>query len=341
MRAAVFRGVGRPLEIESRPDPEPLEGEVVLKVGACGICGTDLHMTDGHGVVQVAPGHVLGHEYAGEIVALGKGIAGLRVGDLVTGLPTTGCGSCPACLRGEPKWCPQRASAQGGYAQYLRTRGTSCVRLAAGLSLEDGALVEPLAVGLHGVERAGIKVGDSILILGAGPVGLAALFWARRMGAGRIAVTASSTRRAELALAMGADIFLPPLDDPVAAANEALGGAPDIVLECVGLPGMIERSIAHAKPTGTVVILGFCTEPDSFAPFTALFKEVNLLFAVLYAVRDFELSIDTLDRGAVEPRMMVTDRISLDQTPAMFEALRQRTSQCKVLIDPWRETAAA
>lgn len=337
----MFRGAGRPLEIETLADPEPGEGEVILKVGACGICGSDLHMTDGHGAVQVPTGHVLGHEYAGEIVALGRGVEGFRVGDLVTGLPTTGCGLCPACLAGEPKWCPERGSAQGGYAEYLRTRATSCVKLAQGLSLEDGALVEPLAVGLHGVARAGMKIGDRVLIIGAGPVGLAALFWARRMGAGRIAVTASSDRRASMALALGADIFLVPSDDPVAAANEALGGAPDIVLECVGIPGMIARSIAHVKPTGTVVILGFCTEPDTFVPFTGLFKEVNLIFAILYGIRDFEVAIDALDKGSLEPRLMITDRVSLDETPAAFEALRHRTTQCKVLIDPWRSSGAA
>lgn len=335
IRAAVFKGPGRPLEVEQLPDPQPMDGEVVLKVGSCGICGSDLHMTDGHGAFQMPSGHVLGHEFAGEIVALGKGVTAFRVGDLVTAMPTTGCGTCPACLKGEPKWCPQRASMQGGYAEFLRTKATSCVKLAANLSLEDGALVEPLAVGLHGVEQARMQVGDRVLIIGAGPVGLATLFWARRMGAGKIAVTASSTRRADLAMQMGATCFVPPSDNPVEAVNAALGGSPDIVFECVGIPGMIARSIDHVKPAGTVVVMGFCTEMDQIMPFSALFKEVRMNFAILYAIRDFQVSIDTLDAGHVEPRAMITDRISLDQTPAMFEALRQRSSQCKVLINPW------
>jgi threonine dehydrogenase-like Zn-dependent dehydrogenase len=337
MRAAVFKGPGRPLEVETLPDPEPLEGEIVIRVGKCGICGSDLHLTDGHGVIQVPPGHILGHEFAGEVVALGKGVQGFRTGDLITAMPTVGCGRCPACLKGEPKWCPQRGSMQGGYGEYLRTRATSALKLGANLSLDDGALVEPLAVGLHGVERARMNVGDRVLVIGAGPVGLAAIYWARRLGAGRIAVTASSTRRAEMALAMGATCFVAPSDTRVEDVNEALGGPPDVVFECVGIPGMIQLSCDHVKPTGKVVVLGFCTDTDRLNPVTPLFKEVDVIFAILYGLRDFQVAIDTLDAGAVEPCAMITDRVSLTETPAMFEALRQRSTQCKVLIDPWKE----
>lgn len=336
MRAAIFKGPGRPLEIETLPDPEPLAGEVVIKVGKCGICGSDLHMTDGRGSIQVPPGHILGHEFAGEIVALGKGVKNFKVGDLITAMPTTGCGHCPACLKGEPKWCPQRGSMQGGYGEYLRTKASSALKLGANLSLDDGALVEPLAVGLHGVERARMKVGDKVLVIGAGPVGLAAIYWARRLGAGRIGVTASSTRRADLALAMGASVFVTPSDSPVEDVRDALGGPPDVVFECVGRPGMIQRSCEHVKPTGKVVVLGFCTAPDHLNPVTPLFKEVDVIFAVLYAIRDLQVAMETLNAGSVEPRMMITDRVSLDETPAIFEALRHRTTQCKVLIDPWK-----
>lgn len=182
MRAAVFRGAGQPLSIEELPQPTPHEGEVILKVGACGICGTDIHMTSGHGAIQVQPGHILGHEFAGEVVALGPGCRSLKVGDRVTSMPTVGCGRCAACLNGEPKWCAQRRSMQGGYAQYLATGEASCTKLPIGLSMEDGALVEPLAVGIHGVDAAHLSVGARVLVIGAGPVGLATVFWARAHG---------------------------------------------------------------------------------------------------------------------------------------------------------------
>lgn len=338
MRAAVFKVAGQPLSIEELPQPTPQEGEVILKVGACGICGTDLHMTSGHGAIQVKAGHILGHEFAGEVVALGPGCQSLKIGDRVTSMPTVGCGKCPVCLNGEPKWCAQRRSMQGGYAQYLATGEASCTKLALGLSLEDGALVEPLAVGIHGVDAAHLSVGARVLVIGAGPVGLAAVFWARRMGAGKIAVTASSDRRAGLAVQMGATVFVAPQvgQEPVAAVNQALGGPPDVVFECVGVPGMIEKSIAHVRPLGTVVVLGFCDLVDQWLPMSALAKEVKINFAILYSTRDFQVAVDTLDAGHVEPRAMITDRITLDEVPAAFEALRHRTTQCKVIIDPWR-----
>jgi 2-desacetyl-2-hydroxyethyl bacteriochlorophyllide A dehydrogenase len=337
MRAAVFKNPGQPLSVEDVPDPTPGTGEVILRVGACGICGSDLHMTSGHGALQVKPGHVLGHEFAGEVIAIGPGCSRRRVGDRVTSMPTVGCGTCSSCQAGEPKWCSQRRSMQGGYGQFLATGEASCTKLPADLSLEDGALVEPLAVSLHGVAAARLSVGSRVLVVGAGPVGLAAVFWARRMGAGRIAVTARTAQRTDLALQMGANAFVVPEkdEDPVQAVNRALGGPPDVVFECVGIPGMIEKCVRHVRPLGTVVVLGFCDVADSWVPMGALFKEAHVIFAQLYALRDFQVAVDTLDAGHVAPRSMITDRITLDQVPSAFEALRQRTTQCKVMIDPW------
>jgi threonine dehydrogenase-like Zn-dependent dehydrogenase len=337
MRAAVFRGPGRALSIEVVADPTPGKGEVILKVGSCGICGSDLHITNGHGAMQVKPGHILGHEFAGEVVAVGPACTRIRVGDRVTSMPTVGCGTCPTCVAGEPKWCTQRRSMQGGYGEYLATGEASCTKLPLGLSLEDGALIEPLAVSLHGVSAARLAVGSRVLVVGAGPVGLAAIFWARRMGAGRIVATARSSQRADLAVQMGATSFIVPErnQDAVEAVNIALGGPPDVVFECVGVPGMIEQCVRHVRPLGTVIVLGFCDLADPWVPMGALCKEVQLTFASLYGLKDFQVAIDTLDAGHVAPRSMITDRIGLDQVPGVFEALRQRTTQCKVMIDPW------
>jgi (R,R)-butanediol dehydrogenase/meso-butanediol dehydrogenase/diacetyl reductase len=336
MKAAVFKGPGIPLAIEDVPDPKPGEGQILLKVASCGICGSDLHITSGHGSITMPAGVILGHEYAGEIVEVGKGVTGFRAGVMVTAMPSSGCGQCDACRIGEVKWCQGRKVMQGGYGEYLLAGADTTFMLPAQMSAEDGALVEPLAVGLHGVAVADMKVGAKVLVIGAGPVGLAAIFWARRFGAGRIAVMASSDRRKALALAMGATDFVVPVEGPssVEAVNDALGSAPDLVLECVGVPGMIEKSVAHVRPLGTVVVLGFCTEDDPWKPTTGLFKEAKIVFAYVYGKREFELCIDTLDAGHVEPRQMVTDRISLSQLPTAFEDLRARTTQCKVLVDP-------
>lgn len=338
MRAAIFKQPGQPLAIETRPDPTPGAGEVVMKIHRCGICGTDLHMTDGHapgfGYPENSP---LGHEFAGEVVALGAGVQTLKVGDRITALPFTGCGHCLTCLAGKPNFCREFKGTAAGFAEYAIAAERVATRLPQGLSMEDGALIEPMAVGLHGVSLARLQAGARVLVIGAGPVGLSAVFWARRLGAGRIAVTASSRRREGLARTIGATAFVLPQagEDIAALAAEALGGAPDVVFECAGQKDLIGQAIHCVRPQGEVVVLGFCTVPDAFIPAVAVWKELRLQFAVTYSLQEFQHVADTFDAGHVEPRSMITDRLSLDELPAAFEALRQRSSQCKVMVDPW------
>jgi (R,R)-butanediol dehydrogenase/meso-butanediol dehydrogenase/diacetyl reductase len=174
-----------------------------------------------------------------------------------------------------------------------------------------------------------------VLVVGAGPIGLAVVFWARRMGAGRIACTASSARRAELAKQMGASVFVPPSDNPIEDVKKALGGAPEIVFECVGKPGLIQQCIDHAHTRGTVVVAGLCTTPDSINPFWLVNKEVRVQPSAFYDVRDFETTLDLFDSGVLTPHQMITDHVGLDAMPQAFEALKQRTHQCKVIVDAW------
>lgn len=336
MKVAMFKKMGQPLAIEEVPEPTPAPGQVVLKVGRCGICGSDLQMT-GHADHLVPPDSVLGHEFSGEVVALGTGVEGLAEKDRVAVLPLVSCGKCPNCLNGEPAWCAERKIDGGGYGQYTVVREAQCLKLPASVSLEDGALVEPLAVGLHGVAVSGLKPGERVLVIGAGPIGLATIFWARRHGAGPIAATASSTRRAALAGEMGASVFLPSAENLGAAINQALGGPPDIIFECVGKPGILAQAIDLVRPRGTVVLMGLCWSLDSFVPGVSVAKEVRIQPAAFYSVREFQVSIDAFDAGNLEPRSMITDRISLAELPAAFEALRRRTTQCKVMVDSWAE----
>lgn len=333
MRAAVFHKLGEPLTVETVADPAPGSGEVVVEVCRCGICGSDLHLTE-EAIFGVPEGAVLGHEYAGRIAAIGRDVEQVKVGDHVAVMPLHSCGRCAACLAGEYAWCSIMRVDGGGYGQYSLARAHQCVALPRTVALEDGALVEPMAVGLHGVRLAQSPPGARVLVLGAGPIGLAAIYWARRLGAGRIAATAGSTRRASLAHVMGADVFLDPADASPEAAARALGGPPDVVYECVGVPGLIARGIDYVRPRGVVVVVGLCTRPDSFMPFTLVTKEVRLQATAFYDRRDFEVCADALDRDAETQRAMVTDIVRLEDMPPVFEALRHRTTQCKVLVDP-------
>ena len=333
MRAVAMQGLHRPLVMTHLPDPAPGPGEVLVAVGRCGICGSDLHMTEDPAYGQGA-GAVLGHEFAGEIAATGAGVEHLRAGMRVAVSPLVSCGNCAACRAGTVAWCSGFGLQGGGYAELAVARANQCVVLPESASLADGAIVEPLAVALHGVLLADLAIGDRVLILGAGPIGLAVAFWARRRGAGRVVVLDLADWQRERALQMGAHAYVASAGDPLGEAQAALGGAADVVFECVGVPGLIAQATGHVRARGTIVLLGLCTVPDTINSFAMLSKEVRLVTSAFFTTQEFAAALDALDRGALEPRLLVSQTIALGDTPVVFEQLRKRTHQCKVLIDP-------
>jgi len=336
VKAALFKAVGTPLAIEDLPDPEPGAGEAVIRVARCGVCGTDLHSTSGHGYTLPA-GAQLGHEYAGEVVAVGRGVERLKVGDHVAALPVVGCGECDACRTGIDVLCSRWKGYGGGLADYAKISERGATILPQTLSLADGALVEPFAVGRRAVRLANPAPGDRALIIGPGPIGLAVLFWLRRAGVRSVALLASSDRRRPLAEAMGADTFILEGETAQQDIAAALGGAPDVVFECAGVPGTIARAIALVRPQGRVVSLGFCMVPDQFVPGMALMKDVSLRFSLIYTRDDYAECAAALDADGDRARAMVTETVALADAPAAFERLRAGTGGGgKLLVDPWR-----
>ena len=333
MRAAVMQGLHAPLVVRELDDLRPGPGQVLIRVHCCGICGSDLHMTEDP-VFGKGAGDILGHEFAGEVQECGKNVKRLKVGDLVSVVPLDTCGHCATCMAGEPAWCNSMRLQGGGYAEQALARAHQCVRLPKALGAADGAIVEPLAIALHGVALSGLKRGDKVLVLGAGPIGLAVAYWARRFGARIIAVQDIAMHQKERAMTMGASDFICDRDEPIGASDRTFGGKPDIVFECVGVPGLIAQAVDQVRNRGTVLILGLCTQPDSFVPFVALSKEVRLVTSVFFSLAEYRAAIDALDSGSVEPRALITDTVSLDAAPKIFEALKTRTGQCKVLIKP-------
>jgi (R,R)-butanediol dehydrogenase/meso-butanediol dehydrogenase/diacetyl reductase len=333
MKAAVFKGIGQPLAVEDVRDPSPREDEVVVQIGRCGICGSDLHMTEDP-VFAIKPGNVLGHEFSGEVVGLGAAVRSLKIGDRVSVSPLRGCGKCPTCAAGHPAWCPNGKLGGGGYAEYAVAYDRDCVRLPEAVSLEDGALVEPLSVALHGVAMSGLTTGANVLVVGAGPIGLGTAYWARRFGARRIVVMDLNDFQKERALEMGATGFLVSDGEIVPRVTAALGTAPDVVFECVGKPGVLAQCIEHVRIKGTVVVLGLCTAPDTFVPFRAVSKEARIQTSAFFDFQEFCRVIDTLESGDTTPRALITGAVKLADMPPAFEALRRRTTECKVLVDP-------
>jgi 2-desacetyl-2-hydroxyethyl bacteriochlorophyllide A dehydrogenase len=338
MRAAIFQAEGSSLTIGEVADPSPGPGQVVVKVERCGICTSDLHMALGH-AYPFKPGAIPGHEIAGEVVAFAADVGGLSEGDRVTVMPYLGCGGCPACWAGEPVRCPRRQvigfTAYGGYAEFVLADARFCLVLPATMSPADGALVEPFAVALRANRASGLKTGDRVLILGAGPIGMASLYWARASGASRIAMVATSDRRKSIAEAIGVDSFLAgEPDDTEQRFASALGGAPDLVLECSGAPGALDLAVLASRRNGTVCAPGACWMPAPFNALAAMIKEITIRFTNTYDRSDFERACEALDGNGLDHRAVITSTISLDDTPAVFEQLKRPNAECKVHIRP-------
>jgi len=334
MLAALFDKIGEPLRVAQAEDPKPKRDSLLLKVCRCGICGSDLHMTEDP-LFGVSAGDILGHEYSGEVIEVGRDAGGFKVGDQVTVAPLAGCGHCESCLAGDPAWCSAMALIGGGYAQYSAVAGRQCRKLPWGISAADGALSEPLSVALHGLMQADMKQGDKVLVVGAGAIGLAVAFWARRLGAGKVAVTDLNRFQEERAMNLGASTFIESDAELSQNVANSLGGAPDIVFECVGKPGLIDHCIGLVRPRGKVVVLGLCTVRDHMDSFRAISKEVKIIMSVFFNMHEFATAIDALDSGRYAPQNLISETVSLSTMPGAFEALRKRTTQCKVLVDPF------
>jgi (R,R)-butanediol dehydrogenase/meso-butanediol dehydrogenase/diacetyl reductase len=336
MKAAVYK---RPNEMAVIDLPRPVAGpgEVVLKVHDCGICGSDLHAVQyGFGM---PPDSVMGHEFCGEIVELGPRVDGYAIGDRVTSLPYIGCDACEQCVAGNGMHCENirglgLGQLPGAYAEYVMCGAKSLFKLPDNVSSQLGALVEPLSVGLHGVNRSGLAAGAACVVMGAGPIGLATLVWCKARGAKTIVVSELAPGRTELARRLGAtEVVNPTVKDPAERMRELVGRGPDVVFECIGVKSTLDSAIQMVATLGRVVVLGVCMEPDEITPVRCIFKEITVTFALGYNEAEFRETIDALASGRIDPRPMVTDVIGVDQVPEMFQALRNPGGRAKVMVE--------
>jgi (R,R)-butanediol dehydrogenase/meso-butanediol dehydrogenase/diacetyl reductase len=327
MRAAVLNDA-HDLEVAEVPDPFPGPGELVLRVTACGICGSDLKLRP-----AMPAGLVMGHEFCGDVVAVGGGTEGdWREGQHVTALPLIGCGRCLACVSGEPAHCTQIDMvgvgwSPGAFAQSVRVDTRVSIALPDSLDPALGALVEPLAVGLHAVERSLPRAGDRALVVGAGPVGLAVMTWLAHFGVRELVVSDPSAVRRAAAEEFGATRTVDPTVEPLEERY-------DLVVECVGVPGMTDACVGAATTHGRVTIAGVCTHPDPYVPIRAVIKELDVAFAVYYTRREFFSVVDALSRGAIDAAPFVTDRVGLAGANDAFHALTDAKEHRKFLVLP-------
>jgi threonine dehydrogenase-like Zn-dependent dehydrogenase len=337
LRAAVL-GAERPrLELADIATPEPGPGEALLRVTGCGICGSDLHLAS-----QLAEaGTVLGHEIAGEVAAVGDGIDPSRWkhGQAVVARPLAGCGRCAFCLRGRPDHCAQfqliGLERNGGFAEFVTVRADELFALPASVHVDEQPLVEPLAIMRRAFRRGAVTPSDRVAVLGAGPIGLAAVAWAVAIGVEAVAVSEPSPLRRDLAGRLGATAVLDPTAGPVAAGVfEATGGGPTVVIECSGRPGLIEQALEMTVVDGRVVVIGICLQDDTIFPFWGLSKEIDVRFSIYYGREDFTDTLDALSARRLDALPMVTETIGLEQLPERFARLERDPDAGKVIVRP-------
>jgi threonine dehydrogenase-like Zn-dependent dehydrogenase len=340
MRAMVLRGTNLAIEEIERPSPGP--GQVLVKMRACGICGSDLHFAKyreqnqaieraARGQPPVAPGAsrpiVMGHEFVAEVVEPGPAAGDWKPGTRVVGTPWMMDERDP---RGRVT-IGLSARYPGGYGEYALM--ASDLMLAVPDSLPDtaAALVEPCAVGLHAVREAKVAPEETVLVMGAGPIGLGTLLWLKASGVRHVAVSDFAAPRRELAASLGADMVLNPAEENVGARLRETVGAPRVVFECVGVGGTLQAAMDLADVRSRIIVVGVCMTGDEIRPMVGINKHLTLQFSSAYTPEEIADSLQGIANGTINPAPMVTRTVHLDELPATFEALGN-PRDCKVVV---------
>jgi len=356
MKAAVLQKEGT-ISIEDVETPQAAPGEVVIKVNYCGICGSDLHLMDG---ASILAGTIMGHEVSGVIAEIGEGVEGWSVGQRVVPLPFTSCGHCYECIHGVPNLCRQAivfgcdVSVLGALAEYVKAKASQIYAIPDEITNQEAALTEPLAVSLRAVRLAGITLGSSVAIIGAGPIGLLAIQCARLAGANSIYVAQRSEPRASMAKQFGADMVInPEKEDFVYEVRRLTGsgvsipkeeGFPGMVrkqtgsgvhasLECAGGTSPFDLAVRSVGPGGRVILVSVDVNPKQINSLEIMLGEIEIKGSNCYW-SEFADSLELLRLHKIETEGMISKVVSLDDAPGIFNELRETKKYIKVLVTP-------
>ncbi|MGH2935235.1 MAG: 2,3-butanediol dehydrogenase [Gaiellaceae bacterium] len=351
MRALRFHAA-RDLRIEDVPAPaEPGPGEVVIKVATCGICGTDLHEyvagpivtpIEPHPLTGATNPQILGHEFAGDVVATGEGVTSVGEGDRVAVMPLAYCGECAYCRRGLQHLCATMACVGlshpwGGMAELATVAEYQVVPLPDAVSYSQGALIEPAAVAAYGVERGGVKPGDRVLVTGAGPIGALAALCAQAAGATAVYVSEPNAARRERAEALAVATVLDPLavDVPAYLHDETDGLGVDVAIECSGHANGFAGAIASLRRRGTLAQTGLFVGQAAVEPMLWSLNDLTIVGTWCYWVYDFARIASQIGAGRLPVERVITSSAALDDASDAFERLASGAAdEIKVLIDP-------
>jgi threonine dehydrogenase-like Zn-dependent dehydrogenase len=341
MLAAVYRAPGK-ITVEERPVPSPGPGQIVVEVGHCGVCGSDVHlMIEGWG----QPDTVGGHEFSGTVAAMGEGVSQWRVGDLVVGGPSPRCGTCRRCREGKPSQCEQRSVSvashtDGAFARYALLDARAAVAVPAGIDARDAALAEPLAVALHGITRAQLERGDSAMVFGAGPIGALTVAALLAAGVEPVRVVEPNAGRRALAASLGAHEVLEPGDletYPPWEPERISPRAVDAVLECSGKRPAMEAGLHQLRRGGRLVLVGAGMEAPKFDPNRLLLNELVVCGSFVYDADGFSRSLELLASGAIPASILVEpDDVGLDGLGEALSGLATGSLAGKVMVVPER-----
>ncbi|OAK66476.1 L-idonate 5-dehydrogenase [Variovorax paradoxus] len=331
------------LRLDEQDAGEIGPGQVLVKVGMGGICGSDLHYfhNGGFGTVRIKEPMVLGHEVAGTVVAVAPGVESVRIGDKVAVNPSRPCGACKFCLEGLPNQCldmrfygsaMRTPHVQGAFRNMLLCEATQCVKVADHVPLRLAALAEPFSVGLHGVSRAGPLLGKRVLVSGCGPIGVLAIAAARAHGAAEITATDVVDEPLAIARAMGADQTINVAQDKTwVSRHSADKGTFDVMLECSGNERALRDGLEVMRPRGVVVQLGLGGDV-SIPQNMVVSKELSICGSFRFHA-EFALAVRLINEGRVDLSPVVTHTFPMLKAREAFELASDRKQAMKVLID--------
>ncbi len=347
MAAAVYSAKGE-ITLEERAVPTPGPGQVLVEVGHCGICGSDIHVIlEGWG----KPGVVEGHEWSGVVAAVGSDVDRWTVGDPVVGGPSPKCGQCERCRQGKPSQCENRARSMtddmhndGAFADYIVCDQRSLLALPEGLDPRAAALAEPLAVALHGLTRGQIQPGESVLVLGAGPIGALSVAALVTRGLGPVTVAEPNPVRQELARRLGVAAVIDPADLPVFPMWEPdrmADTAFDVVLECSGKKVAMETGFCQVRRGGRLVLVGAGIEAPTFDANRMLLNELTVTGSFVYDLDGFDRALELLaDPAFPTAELIAPDDVPLDRLLDALQDLAGGRIAAKAMVVPPRAAAS-
>ena len=346
MKTAVMKAIGK-IELEEREIPQLKEGEVLIKIGYVGICGSDVHYfeTGAIGDFVVKPPFVLGHEAAGTVVALGEGVDSLKIGDRVAMEPGKTCGHCEFCRTGRYNLCPDvqffaTPPYDGVFQEYVAYDASMCFRLPDNVSLMEGALIEPLAVGFHAANQGGAHIGQKAVVFGSGCIGLMCLLALKAEGVTEVYVVDVIDKRLEKAMELGAaGVINSSKEDAEERIMELAGGyGVDLAIDTAGADVTINQGIRMVKPGGTIVCVGYSRSGKITLDMSvALNKEIT--FRTVFRYRHiYPMAIAAVSSGLINLRNVVTDTFTLDEIQeAMVKSVNDKVNIVKAVIEVARE----